>query len=978
MRQSVVTFFLVLILFFPLRVQATAEGDSFPVDSLKELASRNQGAAKMDLYLQIARVYLEKDPEKSLEYGQKARDGGQRINSKLHRARALEIMGQAQHRLNHYPRARAHLDKAVDIFKELGHTGHLHSSCFHLGKTYYKLGLHRKSDSCYRQALEMARQMDEPEKLGNLYNKMGLNQKKNNAYPQAYRHHQKALEIYQSLNLAEGKANTLNYMGSLHLQRGRYDSARVYYHRSLEIKRRIKDTLGTINTLNNLALVHKNTGQYERAIELPRQAYDLGKTLDRPLIQASILNFIGSVHFKVHQFNQARKHYRQALGLRKNSNDRPSMARSYNNLSLVFRSTEQYDSALVYMKKALEIRKKLANKHLIASSLNNIGSIYWKQGQYDQALRYYLQALEMRNATNDQEGVAASLNNIGMLYQNIYNYEKALNYYQKSLKIKQKLGHKKDIAYTYHIIGNSYYHLDQYRQALNYYHKGLSLREEIGDRLYIAQSHHNIGRTYARLNESGRALEHYQKARELRKKIDDQEGLCSILNDLGNYYRSRQQPDKALNYYRQAIDLAQESGAGYYASLCSRKAGKIQLAQGQTRQGLNLLKGSLEKGEKIPNLELIKNASYQLFRHYQQKDRHPTALDYYMQYARTKDSLSKRKNNMRILETQMNYELSKKQHEIRKIEDQVDELALEKQLKEAKLKRQRNLQHLLVVIIALVLLAAGLLWNRYRLKKKTSALLEDRYNQIKKANEKLSQSEQQLRKANATKDKFFSVIAHDLKNPFNALYGLTDHISKNFAQLSRQELHQYVDLIHESGDQLLQLLENLLHWSRSQRGKIRYNPQPLDLKGIMENTAGLLMINAREKNLSVVQQHHIDSPVYADEEMTTTILRNLLSNAIKFSYSGGQITLRTRQFNGQVQVEVEDQGKGIRQEDQDKLFKVDESFSTHGTSQEKGTGLGLILCAEFVEKQGGKIWVESKENKGSCFKFTLPVADSNK
>ena len=267
-------------------------------------------------------------------------------------------------------------------------------------------------------------------------------------------------------------------------------------------------------------------------------------------------------------------------------------------------------------------------------------------------------------------------------------------------------------------------------------------------------------------------------------------------------------------------------------------------------------------------------------------------------------------------------------------------------------------------------------YNRYRLKKKTSLLLEERSHQIKQANEKLSQSEQELRKADATKDKFFSIIAHDLRNPFNALYGLTEHISNNFGSLSRKELHEFIDLIHESAEQLLNLLENLLYWSRTQRGKIAFNPVQLDVDALIDNTIELLQINAQEKNIRLIKNTRHQPKVIADEEMLTTIIRNLISNAIKFSYKGGQIEIRTREQDQQLLVEVEDQGKGISKTNQKKLFRVDESFSTSGTSQERGTGLGLILCKEFVEKHGGKIWVESKENIGSCFKFTLPLNHS--
>jgi signal transduction histidine kinase len=145
---------------------------------------------------------------------------------------------------------------------------------------------------------------------------------------------------------------------------------------------------------------------------------------------------------------------------------------------------------------------------------------------------------------------------------------------------------------------------------------------------------------------------------------------------------------------------------------------------------------------------------------------------------------------------------------------------------------------------------------------------------------------------------------------------------------------------------------------------------------MVESTIELLQINAQEKKLEITTDLRHSSSPEADEEMVTTVLRNLVSNAIKFSYEGGKIVVRTVGQENHLRVEVEDHGKGIPPSNQEKLFRVDESFSTHGTRQEKGTGLGLILCREFIEKHGGKIWVESEENKGSCFIFTLPLVQS--
>jgi len=943
-------------------------------DSLLQEIEGSQPQKQIGLYLQLASRCMEEDPEKTLQYSQKAHELSMALEQHADQARSRLMMGKACLELDRYGEAATHLAHAATHYKKRNEKEQLEEVFFRMGEAYNKLGIYEKSDSSYQQALLLSQEKNNPSRAGQTYNKLGLNQKENNAYSRANAYHRKALDIFKREQLEAGRANTLNYLGSIHWQQGRYDSARHYYHQSLELKEQLGDTLGMIHTLNNLALVQKNTGQYQKAIELHQQAHRLASPLDRPLIHATTFNYIGNVHLKIRQFDRALLYYRRSLSSSSKKSDLPMMARSHNNMALVYKSTEQYDSALVHLKKSLEIRRQLGNQHLISRSLNNIGSVYYRMSQYDQALNHYLQALEIRNEAGDQEGVAASLSNIGSLYQSINSDERALQYYNQSLKIKQNLGLKKDVAYTLHIIGNSYLHLKKYDQALLHYQKALAIRREMGDRLYLAQTLHNIGKTYHKQNDHQQALDYYRQTLTLRKKMKHQQGIISVMNDLGNSFRDRHQTDKALEHYLAAIERGRAIGEDYFTGLCSRKAGQIYIERGETTRGIDLLNRSLEKGQKLHNLELIKNAYHALFKAHKQ-ERPKKALEYYIQYSQSQDSIDARQNDLRIMETQMNFELSKKQDEIQKIEKQVDKLALEKQLKDLELNRQKNIQYFLVIIIVLVIIAVVLFYNRYRLKKKTNALLEERYDQLRQANRKLTRSEQELRKANATKDKFFSIIAHDLRNPFNALYGLTEHISKNYKSHSREELQEFIHLIHESAEQLLNLLENLLYWSRTQRGKIPFNPANLNLKQLASNTLELLQITAQEKNLTVTTDLRHQSPAYGDEEMVTTILRNLLSNAIKFSWEGGHIVLRSKEQEHSLRIEVEDNGKGISRHNKDKLFRVDESFSSAGTRQEKGTGLGLILCKEFVEKHGGKIWAESEENQGSCFIFTLPLRE---
>ncbi len=243
----------------------------------------------------------------------------------------------------------------------------------------------------------------------------------------------------------------------------------------------------------------------------------------------------------------------------------------------------------------------------------------------------------------------------------------------------------------------------------------------------------------------------------------------------------------------------------------------------------------------------------------------------------------------------------------------------------------------------------------------------------RKAENTLITSEQRLRELNATKDKFFSIIAHDLKNPFNDLMGFTQLLALNIDKYDKPKIEQFAHIIHQSSKLAYNLLENLLDWSRSQTGTLKFKPEKISLKKIISENINLLESTARNKNIKIYSEVEHEASAFADKNMVRTIVRNLISNAIKYTNQGGHIKIQSK-CSSHCEISISDTGIGISIANIDKIFKIDESFSTIGTEREKGTGLGLILCKEFVEKNGGKLWVKSEPNKGSTFTFSLPLS----
>ncbi|PKO99983.1 MAG: hypothetical protein CVU13_00300 [Bacteroidetes bacterium HGW-Bacteroidetes-8] len=251
-------------------------------------------------------------------------------------------------------------------------------------------------------------------------------------------------------------------------------------------------------------------------------------------------------------------------------------------------------------------------------------------------------------------------------------------------------------------------------------------------------------------------------------------------------------------------------------------------------------------------------------------------------------------------------------------------------------------------------------------------LIKEKRN-IEETLRQLSSVNKELKEANATKDKFFSIIAHDLKNPFIALIGFTDYLKENFKSIEPQEVEHMIELMNNSSRSTYSLLEDLLMWSRSQLGKISYHPEKISFKQLWKEIELLVINQARNKNIDIVIHDPMEVVLFCDPNMFKIILRNLVTNAIKFSYPGSSVTISVKPEKFNATISVTDKGVGIDPVRFENLWQIGAGSSTKGTNQESGTGLGLILCKEFVDTHGGEIWVESELNVGSSFKFTIPL-----
>ena len=258
------------------------------------------------------------------------------------------------------------------------------------------------------------------------------------------------------------------------------------------------------------------------------------------------------------------------------------------------------------------------------------------------------------------------------------------------------------------------------------------------------------------------------------------------------------------------------------------------------------------------------------------------------------------------------------------------------------------------------------------IRNRTKEIIEQK-KQIEEQNKELQLQRDKYHLLNVTKDKFFSIIAHDLRSPFNALIGFTDILINDYNELTSSEKIDLLQVISSSSKETHTLLDNLLHWVRSQTEGIKHTPEQFNVSEVIQHTLNLLRSSAAQKSIALSAKINTSLMVYADKNMISTIIRNLITNAIKFTPENGKIHVECKNLMTELEFTVADNGVGMTPEMLGKIFKIEEFRFSQGTGRETGTGLGLMVCREFVEKHGGTIWADSEVNNGSTFHFTIPI-----
>jgi signal transduction histidine kinase len=576
------------------------------------------------------------------------------------------------------------------------------------------------------------------------------------------------------------------------------------------------------------------------------------------------------------------------------------------------------------------------------------------------------------------------------------DFQSALKAYKKALSGYTEVKDSSNLANCFKLIGLCYYNMDQGDKAILQFIEGLKLCEN--DTLSTARLLSNIAMTHARMHNMNDAIYYYRRALSLNTSIMNVDGMGVNYNGLGEIYKNRSLPDSALINYlmakklnkkpefqavtlsniagiymnypdsvKKAVECLKDSWAIFrrlgkyqYEAEFKQGIGIILYKQGKYKPAIEAFNASIELNDKFNRGFKIRTTCHSLLsKVYEKTGDYKSSLKHMKLYIQYSDSLAQREKYNRISNLEKLYENEKN-------ENQIARLQAKQELTLIQLRKNKQLKQLGIATALLLLLLVIIISLKYLDKNRLNNILEEK-------NKVIEKSEQELRLLNASKNKFFSIIAHDLKNPLHTILGYSYLLHKDYDRFKDDERRKFSSDIFQSTNNIFRLLQNLLEWSRSQTGNLNFSPSVADYQRILNNSLSVLRSIADQKNIEIRTGNDPELKIFADPLMIETVLRNLINNAIKFTPEGGNIEVSAKAEDGQVFVSVCDTGIGISEEEMLNLFKIDSKVKRKGTNNEVGSGLGLILCHEFVNKHNGKIWVKSTPGKGSEFIFSIPA-----
>ncbi|UII24519.1 tetratricopeptide repeat-containing sensor histidine kinase [Fulvivirga maritima] len=578
--------------------------------------------------------------------------------------------------------------------------------------------------------------------------------------------------------------------------------------------------------------------------------------------------------------------------------------------------------------------------------------IFTQSPNPDVQLEYAILALDLAEKNNQYKWFYTTYISMGYSYKLKGDLNEALRVLLLALEYSDKIEGGERKAFVLDAIAAVYRMQNNYPIAIKYYKASTNILREGGDSVNLATTLLNTGELYRLNNMPDSALIYLNESKIIFSEMQYQIGIAYNMGNIGLVYAQQEKYDSAELYLQDAITTLNQLGDKYPVAVYNISMADIYKDRGEYKKALEYAQSSFDVAIQEGFKEQVRDASQKLSEIYAELGDYQRAFDYQGKYFAYKDSVVDQETIRKMADMRTEYEVNQKQAEV--------------DLLESEKRRQSIVAVALGVVAALVGIVAFLLYKNNKHRRQANNLLKEQ-------KEEIETQRDQLDELNRTKDRFFSIISHDLRGPVHAFKGMSRLIKILVEEENIDDLKELNTHFDNSVNQLSSLLDDLLDWAVAQQGNIPVKPEKVELHKLTDDLFKLFHNMARAKEIELTADFHEDLALNVDMNCLNTILRNILNNALKFTPDGGKIKLTAERTNGMVAISVEDTGIGISKDKLDKLFKLDGNKRSWGTQGEKGLGLGLQLVYQFTELNGGKVTVKSEEHKGSIFTVYLPA-----
>jgi len=723
-----------------------------------------------------------------------------------------------------------------------------------------------------------------------------------------------------------------------------------------------------LNALSNETL----PDSIEYSFELAKSALKFAREYKLKHEESLALSNLGDVSYFSNKMNDAEDYYQQSLLLSIELWDTSFMSGCYNNLGYVYLELAEYKNALESFNKSLKYEKALQSDKKIASVLNNIGLTYDYLGKYKQSLEYYLKALQMEEDFNNDEGISNVSNNIGNTYQIWGNYEKALYYYLKSLKINEKLESKSGIAIALNNIGIIYHSWKNYDKALEYYQKALNIEDDLDNKQGISESLNNIAIIYDETGEYNKAIDLYKKSLEIEEEIGNKIGVSTSLSNIGEFYEDRGNYNKAFDYYNKSIKIDNEIDNSAGLGQTYNQLGNLYVRLKQYNKAIKYYNHSRNIVEPLNIFETIIENYKGLGDVYLEIKDYKNAIYFINKYHSLKDSIFSKEMLKRQNNLQADFEIEKKEKEIKLLNSEKIIRAMEINEKQSQLREQKTLLYIAFGGIVLFIVFILLLFRQIKNRNKANKLLNIQNKEIKENRLELIAAKEKAEESDRLKSAFLANMSHEIRTPMNGILGFTDLLSNPI--LSGNEKEKYINIIKKSGDRMLNTVNDIIDVSKIDAGQVEITKFIVNINKEIETQYDFFKGEASTKGIrfNLINELPIqESFILTDKVKLNSILCNLIKNAIKYT-DKGSIEIYSGKKEAMFEFKIKDTGIGIPEDRIKSIFNRFEQADITDAHARQGSGLGLSITETYVKMLGGNIGVQSELGKGSTFYFTLP------